>query len=59
MGVRLSVLDLSPVSEGASSAEALRNTLDLARHADNLGYHRYWLGSIITAASLRVPFPRS
>ena len=41
--MRLSVLDLSPVPSGATAAEALRNTLDLARHADRLGYHRYWL----------------
>ena len=41
--MRLSVLDQSPVPEGASSAEALRNTIDLARLADSLGYHRYWV----------------
>jgi luciferase family oxidoreductase group 1 len=41
--IRLSVLDLSPVSSGSSSAEALRNTLDLAGLADHLGYTRYWL----------------
>lgn len=40
---RLSVLDLSPISAGSTSAEALRNTLDLARLADALGYERYWL----------------
>jgi luciferase family oxidoreductase group 1 len=40
---RLSVLDLSPVASGSTSAEALRNTLDLARLADSLGYTRYWL----------------
>src|SRR5947199_600093 len=39
----LSVLDQSPISEGSSGAEALRNTLDLARLADRLGYHRYWV----------------
>ena len=41
--MRLSVLDQSPVPEGSSGPEALRNTLDLARLADGLGYHRYWL----------------
>jgi luciferase family oxidoreductase group 1 len=41
--IRLSVLDLSPVVSGADAAAALRNTLDLARHAEALGYHRYWL----------------
>lgn len=40
---RLSVLDLTPVPSGSSGAEALRNTLDLARLADELGYDRYWL----------------
>lgn len=38
-----SVLDLSPVPDGASTADALRNTADLARHAEAWGYHRYWL----------------
>jgi len=41
--IPLSVLDLSPVFEGADVGQALRNTLDLARHAERLGYHRYWL----------------
>jgi luciferase family oxidoreductase group 1 len=39
----LSVLDLSPVSTGSTSAQALRNTVDLAQLADELGYMRYWL----------------
>ena len=39
----LSVLDQSPISEGATAQDALRNSLDLARLADNLGYHRYWV----------------
>jgi luciferase family oxidoreductase group 1 len=39
----LSVLDLAPVPEGGTPADALRNTLDLARHAETWGYHRYWL----------------
>jgi luciferase family oxidoreductase group 1 len=38
-----SLLDLSPVPEGGTVAEALANTRDLARHAEALGYHRYWL----------------
>ncbi|WP_326569194.1 LLM class flavin-dependent oxidoreductase [Amycolatopsis rhabdoformis] len=41
--VPLSVLDLSPVSDGHGVGEALRNTIDLARHAERLGYRRYWL----------------
>ncbi len=39
----LSVLDLSPVTTGISGAQALRNSLDLARLADRLGYARYWV----------------
>lgn len=39
----LSVLDLSPIVEGGDAAQALVNTLDLARHAESLGYRRYWL----------------
>jgi luciferase family oxidoreductase group 1 len=38
----LSVLDLSPVAEGMTGAQALHNSLDLARHCDALGYTRYW-----------------
>jgi luciferase family oxidoreductase group 1 len=41
--MRISVLDQSPVPEGSTGPDALRNTLDLARLADRLGYHRYWL----------------
>ena len=40
---KLSVLDVSPVAAGSSSIQALRNTLDLARLADQLGFTRYWL----------------
>ncbi|MFI0449591.1 LLM class flavin-dependent oxidoreductase [Actinomadura sp. 6N118] len=43
MSVPFSVLDLSPVVSGSTSGQALRNTLDLARHTENLGFHRYWL----------------
>ncbi|MEQ8691911.1 MAG: MsnO8 family LLM class oxidoreductase, partial [Pseudomonadales bacterium] len=39
----LSVLDLSPILEGGDASQALANTLDLARHAEKLGYHRYWV----------------
>src|SRR3989442_11854200 len=40
---RLSVLDQSPVRSGASPADAIRETLALARRCDELGYTRYWL----------------
>lgn len=38
-----SLLDLAPIPEGSSPAQALANTADLARHAEALGFHRYWL----------------
>ncbi len=41
--MQISVLDQSPISEGSTGADALRNTLDLARLADGLGYTRYWV----------------
>src|SRR5438270_13278175 len=41
--VRLSVLDLAPITQGSDAGTALRNTLDLARHAERLGFHRYWI----------------
>ena len=41
--IPFSVLDLSPIIEGKSAADAFRNTLDLARHAERCGYHRYWM----------------
>lgn len=39
----LSILDLAPVPEGSDVSRALANTLDRARHAEPLGYRRYWL----------------
>jgi len=41
--IPFSILDLAHIVEGASAADAFRNTLDLARHAERLGYRRYWL----------------
>src|SRR5437868_12802914 len=40
---RLSTLDLAPITEGSDAAAALRRTLDLARHAERLDFHRFWL----------------
>ena len=40
---RLSILDLSPIIEGGDAALAFRNTVDLAQHAEQWGYHRFWL----------------
>ncbi|WP_062230414.1 LLM class flavin-dependent oxidoreductase [Aureimonas sp. N4] len=38
-----SVLDLSPIPDGSTAADALSNTLDLARETERLGYNRFWL----------------
>jgi luciferase family oxidoreductase group 1 len=54
--MKLSVLDQSTASKGKAQDMAIRETLDLARHCDGLGYHRYWLsehhnsGSIVGTA---------
>jgi luciferase family oxidoreductase group 1 len=53
----LSVLDQTPVPEGASGGDALRNTIDLARLADELGYHRYWLAEHHNGPLLAGPSP--
>lgn len=41
--VSFSVLDLAPIAAGSTATQALRNTLDLARHAERWGFRRYWL----------------
>ena len=41
--IPFSVLDLAPVVEGSTVAQALANSLDLAQHAERFGYHRFWL----------------
>lgn len=41
--IPLSVLDLSPVPEGSTAGQALRNSIDLARRVEALGYNRYWM----------------
>ncbi|HET7137744.1 MAG TPA: LLM class flavin-dependent oxidoreductase [Gaiellaceae bacterium] len=48
----LSILDLAPIPERATAAEALRNTADLARHAEEWGYRRYWLAEHHNAAGI-------
>lgn len=54
--MKLSVLDQSTASKGRSQADAIQETLELARHCDKLGYHRYWVsehhdsGSIVGTA---------
>src|SRR5690349_24634729 len=41
--IPLSVLDLSPIVEGSDAGQSLRNSADLARHAERLGYKRFWM----------------
>ncbi|HSZ05312.1 MAG TPA: LLM class flavin-dependent oxidoreductase [Solirubrobacteraceae bacterium] len=57
--MRLSVLDQSPISQGSSGAQALANTLDLARLADQLGYHRYWVAEHHGGPMLAGPSPEA
>ncbi len=54
---RLSVLDQSPVIEGHSPSEAVRQTVALARHAEALGYHRIWLAEHHNTRALADPCP--
>ena len=53
----LSILDLSVVTTGTKPAAALRNSIDLARHADGLGYVRYWLAEHHNLSSVASPSP--
>src|ERR1700749_2417974 len=53
----LSVLDQSPISQGSTGADALHNTLDLARLTDALGYHRYWVAEHHGGPMLAGPSP--
>ncbi|HEY2369483.1 MAG TPA: LLM class flavin-dependent oxidoreductase [Polyangiaceae bacterium] len=57
MTLALSVLDLSPIPSGSSAHDALESTLDLARHAEALGYVRYWLAEHHNAGSLASSAP--
>ncbi|SMF65234.1 luciferase family oxidoreductase, group 1 [Paenibacillus uliginis N3/975] len=41
--IPVSILDLAPITEGSTAAVSLRNSLELAQHAEQWGYHRYWL----------------
>jgi luciferase family oxidoreductase group 1 len=55
--IELSVLDVSPVPSGSTPGDALRNTLDLAKLADELGYKRYWLAEHHNSDLLACPAP--
>lgn len=50
--MRLSVLDQSPVVEGSTAGDALRNTISLAQATDRLGYHRFWVSEHHNAQGL-------
>jgi luciferase family oxidoreductase group 1 len=57
--LRLSILDQSPIAEGSTGAQALANTIDLARLADTLGYHRYWVAEHHGGPMLAGPSPEA
>src|SRR6478672_10132371 len=57
MMLPLSILDLSPVTTATPPAQALRNTLDLARFCDALGYTRYWLAEHHNLANIASSAP--
>lgn len=57
MALKLSVLDQSPVPEGLTPGDALRNSIDLARLADDLGYERYWVAEHHGTAGLACHSP--
>jgi luciferase family oxidoreductase group 1 len=55
--IKLSILDQSPVISGLGARRAIEATLALARRADELGYHRYWLAEHHAIAALADPCP--
>ena len=55
--MKLSVLDQSPVPAGSTPADALRNSIELARIADRLGYERYWIAEHHAISALASPAP--
>ena len=55
--MKLSIIDQSPVSAGSTPADALHNTIELARLADRLGYERYWIAEHHAMDTLASPSP--
>ena len=55
--MKLSVLDLSPVTGDATQAQAVRETIEVARAAERLGYHRFWMAEHHNIAALGSPNP--
>ena len=57
MSLKLSVLDQSPVPEGSTPAEALDNSISLAKHVDAQGYRRFWMSEHHAMATLACTAP--
>jgi luciferase family oxidoreductase group 1 len=55
----VSILDQSPISEGSTGGDALRNSIDLAQLAESLGYHRYWIAEHHATPMLASPSPEA
>src|SRR3981081_1231921 len=55
----LSVLDQSPISEGSTGGDALRNSIDLAQLAESVGYRRYWIAEHHATPMLASPSPEA
>ncbi len=55
--LRLSILDQSPIINGHTAAQAVQETIKLARAADQLGFHRYWLAEHHSLMALADPCP--
>jgi luciferase family oxidoreductase group 1 len=55
----LSVLDQSPISEGSTGGDALRNSIDLAQLSESLGYQRYWIAEHHATPMLASPSPEA
>ena len=57
MTTPLTVLDLVPISSGSTAPQALRNSIDLAQHAESLGYARYWFAEHHNLATIASTTP--
>ena len=57
MSLPISVLDLAPVPAGSSSRDVVRTSTELARHAEALGYHRYWVAEHHNSPTMACPAP--
>jgi luciferase family oxidoreductase group 1 len=55
--MKLSVVDQSPVPAGSTAADALHNSIDLARYTESLGYTRYWIAEHHSTGALASPAP--